>query len=52
MVLQYVNQKKNHIILDVGREAIENTSAFAHIALPIFFQMTLTPQALERKAKS
>ena len=51
MVHQYVNQK-NHIMQDVGREAIENISFFAHIALPIFFQMTLRPQALERKIKN
>jgi hypothetical protein len=51
MVLKYVNQEKNHIILDVGREAIENIMVFAHIVLLIFFQMTLKQKALEKRAK-
>jgi len=51
MVLKYVNQEKNHIILGVGREAIENIMGFAHIVLLIFFQMTLKQKALEKRAK-
>ena len=44
--------KRNLTIPDVGKQAIENITDFAHIALLICFQMTTKPQAFKRKAKS
>ena len=51
IVQMCVNHEKNHTILDVGREAIENIVVFAHIVLLMFFPDNPKKESIRNKSK-
>ena len=51
MVLQCVNQGKNHIILDVELKVIENMEVFAHIVLLILLRDNPKAAGIRKKSK-